>query len=115
MVPTRPSEVESRFECKAFLVIIGGVAVALLGVTLDPLRVLDLEGIIDDPWPVNIRRESPETSCPLPAPHGCCSVRLASLHLLAINFSSPLNHDCTLSQIVEDTSRPIPYYFVTYL
>jgi hypothetical protein len=115
MVPTRPSKVESRFECKAFLVIIGGVAVELLGETMDPFRVLDLEGIIDDPWLVNIRREPPETSCPLPTPHGCGSVRLTSLHLLAINISSPLDNDCTLSQIVKDTSRSIPYYFVTYM
>jgi hypothetical protein len=115
MIPTRPSEVENRFKCKTFLVVIGGVAIGLLGVTVNPLRVLHLEGIIDDPNLVNIRRQSPETRWPLPAPHGCCSVRPASLYLLAINISSPLNDDGTLSQIVKDTAGPIPYYFVADL
>lgn len=55
MITTRPSKVENRFKCKTFLVVIGGVAVGLLSITVHPLRVLHLEGIVDDPNFVNIR------------------------------------------------------------
>lgn len=113
-VPTRPSKVENGLIGRIFPVVIRRIAIGFLAEIRYPLRVLQQKVPIHDPNLVNIRRHSPQTICKLPTPHGCCCVGAAFfLYSFAVNISSPMNFGGTPLHIIEDTSRKIPYCFIT--